>query len=330
MNRLLSLVIIFSLLSLTQIFAQQDFTRVFSLPTETWEVGGFGGLVAGVDFDGDGKTEIYACNTNFIDRDEELVPRLYKFEWSGTEWEMVWMTDTNIPLQNTWPGFTWGDLDKDGKPEIIWAPTNFLSFGSTPNPNPPRILIYEYPGDGTDAMGVFDGVGGYLPNAYTTIVDENNTEVRPIKLVIEDIDEDGDDEIIFADRRAGTGDYHFGVISVSDVPDFADGTEDWTIEAKGLDFPSLVGTGNKWDIAVLDNYIYLWNASETRSIYAIRYQGGIWETLPVQTGIGDNSFKSAQVVDLDNDGNKEIVVGSYYTTASGGAKVYLHKQVADT
>ena len=127
------------------------------------------------------------------------------------------------------------------------------------NPNPPRILIYEYPGDGSDDMGVFDGVGGYLPNASTTIVDVDNFEVRPFRFVIEDIDGDGDDEIIFVDRRADTGNYQFGVVSVDNIPDFADGTETWTIKSKGLDFPSLVGTGNKWDLAVVDNNIYLWN-----------------------------------------------------------------------
>ncbi len=327
MNRLSYLFLFVFILLVSQISAQQDFTRVFSIPTATWEVGGFGGIVAGVDFDGDGKTEIYACNTNFVDRDDELIPRLYKFEWNGSDWEMVWMTDTNIPLQNTWPGFTWGDLDKDGKPEIIWAPTNFLN--NSTNPNPPRILIYEYAGDGTDAMGVFDGIGGYLPNAFTTIVDESNTEVRPVKLVIEDIDVDGVDEIIFADRRAGTGDYHFGVISVSDVPDFADGTEVWNIEANGIDFPNLDGTGNKWDVAVLNNYIYLWSSASS-TVYPVKYQGGMWEALPGQPLVGEGSCKSAQVVDLDNDGTKEIVVGSWFDTNTGGAKVFLHKQVGDT
>ena len=327
MNRIFTLLTILCILFFTQISAQQDFTRVFSLPTETWEVGGFGGLVAGVDFDGDGKLEIYACNTNMVDRPEELIPRLYKFEWNGTDWEMVWMTETDIPQQNTWPGLTWGDLDKDGKYEIIWAPANFLD--AQINPNPPRILIYEYPGDGSDNMG-YDFFGGFIPNAYTTIVDKNNTEVRPFRIVIEDIDSDGDDEIIFADRRAGTGDYHFGVISVSDVPDDADGTEDWFIEENGIDFTVLDGTNNKWDIAVIDNYIYLWNATTARQIFPIKYDSGVWEALPPQSGIGDNSFKSAQVVDLDNDGTKEILVGNWYTTTSGGAKIHLLKQVDDT
>ena len=316
-------------ISAIQISAQQNFTRVFSLPTETWEVGGFGGLVAGVDFDGDGKLEIYACNTNMVDRPEELIPRLYKFEWNGSDWEMVWMTDTNIPLQNSWPGFTWGDLDKDGKYEIIWAPANFLSFGSISDPNPPRILIYEYPGDGTDAMEVFDGVGGYLPNAYTTIVDKNNTEVRPFRIVIEDIDDDGDDEIIFADRRANTGDYHFGVISVSDVPDYADGTESWILKSMVLIFQF-------WMVQIINGIlqlliiIFICGMLLLRDKFSIKYDNGVWEALPPQSGIGDNSFKSAQVVDLDNDGKKEILVGNWYSTTSGGAKVHLLKQVDDT
>jgi hypothetical protein len=31
---------------------------------------------------------------------------------------------TEIPLQNTWPAIAYGDVDKDGKMEIWWAPIN--------------------------------------------------------------------------------------------------------------------------------------------------------------------------------------------------------------
>ncbi len=331
MNRLLTILSVLLLFSISQIFAQENFTRVFSIPTSTWEVGGFGGIVAGVDFDNDGMPEFYACNTNMIDRCEELIPRLYKFEWNGSDWEMVWMAETDIPQQNTWPALDWGDLDKDGKFEIIWGPTNYLEIPDPPcpqvaNPNPPRILIYEYPGDGSDDMGVFDGVGGYLPNASTTIVDVDNFEVRPFRFVIEDIDGDGDDEIIFVDRRADTDNYQFGVVSVDNIPDFADGTETWTIKSKGLDFPSLVGTGNKWDLAVVDNNIYLWNEL-TSDVHRIKYENTNWE-VSAQVDVGEGSFKGSVVVDIDEDGTKEIVVGSWFT--AGTAKVFLHKQDGDT
>jgi hypothetical protein len=324
MNRLLTFVAILSLILTTSLFAQQNFQRAFQIPTSTYEEGGFGGIIAGVDFDGDGMPEFYACNTNMIDRPGELIPRMYKFEWNGTDWEMVWSVTTEIPLQNTWPALAMGDVDEDGKPEIYWGPVNYLDAST--NPNPPRVIVYEYPGDGSDNMGVDDGFGGFLPNASFTITDVDMTNLRPIRFIIEDIDSDGTDEIIFADRAASSADWHFGVLSVDDIPDDGSGLETWTIEASGLGDFVLAGTGNKWDLAVLDNYIYLFDG--IGQLFPVRYQGGVWETLPPQAGLaGDaSSFKGATVVDIDDDGTKEIVVGSWF----GGAKVYVLQQVADT
>lgn len=324
MNRLITLVATLSLFLTVQIFSQQAFQRAFEIPTLNFEVGGWGGIIAGVDFDGDGWPEIYACNTNFIDRPEELIPRLYKFEWNGTDWEMVWMTESDIPLQNTWPALAWGDLDDDGKPEIYWGPVNYTD--ASINPNPARILVYEYPGDGSDNMGVDDGFGGFLPNASFTLVNQDMFNLRPLRFIIDDVDGDGDDEIIFVDRAAASGDWHFGVVSVDDIPDDGSGLETWTVEANGLGDFILAGTGNKWDLAVLNNYIYLWDG--TGKIFGARYQNNAWEILEPQSGLGGelSSFKGSVVVDIDGDGTDEIVVGGWFA----GGKVFMLQQVADT
>lgn len=308
------------------LFAQQNLQRAFEIPTAFYEDGGFGNVIVGVDFDGDGLPEIYACNTNMIDRPGELIPRLYKFELNpdNSSWDMVWMVESDIPLQNTWPALAWGDLDKDGRPEIYWGPVNFTD---PTNLNPARILVYEYPGDGSDNMGVDDGFGGWLPNAQWTITNQDNYNLRPIRFIVADVDGDGNDELIFADRGANPDRYHFGVVSVSDIPNNGNGSETWTMKSSGLNFPGLVGTGNKWDVAVLDNYIYLWNDLSS-DVHAIRYNSGTWEMLPTQSGVGAGSFKGSVVVDIDGDGTKEIVVGSWFT--AGTARVFLHRQVADT
>jgi hypothetical protein len=308
---------------------QQEFQRTFEIQTSDFEVGGFGNIIAGVDFDGDGLPEIYLCNTNMIDRDEELIPRLYKFEWNPiTEtWDNVWTAISDIPLQNTWPALTWGDLDGDGKPEIYWGPVNFTS---AENPNPARILVYEYPGDGSDDMGVADGLGGYLPNAQWTIVDADNFNLRPIRFIIKNIG--GQDKLIFADRAAQSGGFHYGVISVDDIPDFGGGTETWTLEASGVDDPILndpnVSARNKWDLAIVGDIIYLF--AENGLVYPIKYDGQDWVTLTPLAGVGGGygSFKGSVTYDLDGDGIDEIVVGSWFT--GGVGRVYLLKQDADT
>lgn len=172
MKRLYTILPVLLLIFISQTFAQL-MTRTALVRDPSLLERGFGGVVAGVDFDGDGLPEIYACNTNMVDQPYELVPRLYKFEWNPvtSSWDSVWGVTSDVPLQNTWPALTWGDLDNDGKPELYWGPVNNLD--ASINPNPARVIVYEYPGDGSDNMGVDDGFGGFLPNAKTSIVQDN-------------------------------------------------------------------------------------------------------------------------------------------------------------
>jgi len=328
MNRLFTLIsIIFLFFFVSQIQAQDTFTRTEIINTLTYEANGFGGIVGGVDFDNDGKKEIYLCNTNTIDDPPSvLIPRLYKFELNGTTWEKVWSTEAPIPLQNTWPALTWGDLDKDGKPEIIWMPVN--NTDPSTNPNPARIFIYEYPGDGSDNMGVDDGFGGFEPNAKQTITSLDNQNIRPCRAMIADIDNDGTDEIIFTDRAGGSAaDYHIGIWSISDVPDNGGGLEAWTEEFSGVGDPYISGIGNNWDVNVINNYAYLISSDAAGSIFPVKFDQGNYSSLTPQSNmIGTlNSFKGSQVVDLDENSVKEMVVGTMF-----GSQVYLLQPSADT
>jgi hypothetical protein len=304
------------LVSLINLQAQDTFTRTAQIPP-TNEPNGYGNLIAGVDFDGDGWPEIYAVNNNTVDDPGALVPRIYKFEWNGTVWENVWMAEMDIPLQNTWPALTYGDVDKDGKMEIWWSPVNWTD--ATSNPNPSRIIVFEYPGDGSDNMGV-DLLGTFVPNAQWTITDQDMFNLRPHKFIINDIDGDGTDELIFSDR-AGT--YHYGVVSVSDIPDDASGNEVWTLEASGKDDAATFGTTSKWDFALLDNRIVL--IASNGLVFNITYDNGTYTHHPAQEGLmgAGSAFKSAVTVDLNDDGTDEILVASWLTP-----KVWLLQEAA--
>lgn len=315
------------------LIAQDVFQRTSEIPTLEYEPGGggFGNVVAGVDFDGDGLPEIYACNVNFIDRCEELIPRLYKFEWNpeNSTWDMKWMGEAPVIRQNSWPALSWGDLDKDGKPEIIWGIVNFIdppvnqSCPQDPNPNPYRILAYETVGDGSDDMGVSDGFGGFSPNAATTIVTEDGVNLRPIRFDIRDIDGDGTDEIIFCDRG---GDYHYGIVSVDDIPDAGGGTETWTLEASGLGDANIPEGTSNYDFSIIGTTIYLFNSNG--SISPVKYENSTWAALPVLNGVAENygSFKGSVTADLDNDGTDEIILGGW----DSPTKVFVLKQAGDT
>ena len=325
MRKLLTLIILLPLI--VSLNAQDVFERHSIIPTLQYEPGGggFGGFVAGVDFDNDGVPEIYACNTNMIDRDGELVPKVWKFEWNEATatWDSVWGAVPGIPLQNTWPAFTWGDLDNDGKPEIIWGPTNFLDAST--NPNPWRVIVYEVVGDGSDNLGVDDGFGSFLPNAATTITNNDNFDLRPFIFHVVDADNDGtDDELVFVDRSSNAAGYSVGVLSVDDVPDLGGGGETWTIESSGLGDPILTGSGPFWDIGAINDVTYLF--AQSGLVYPIKNESGVYTTLPPQSGIANGSFKGSVSYDLDNDGTDEILVAGWFS----GATVYVLEQDGDT
>jgi hypothetical protein len=314
-NRLAYFVVFFAFLFAIQVSAQ-TFTRTAEIKDPSSLELSFGNIIAGVDFDQDGMPEIYAVNANILDRDYEIIARIYKFEWNGTTWDSVWGAIGDVPQQNTYPALTWGDIDKDGKREIYWGPSNFLD-GPFPNLNPNRVLVYEYPGDGSDNMGVDDGFGGFLPNAKTKIIDQDNFSVAPIKFVIADPDGDGKEELIFSNQSAGTNNFHVGILSVDNIPDFGDGSENWILEYSGLGDANLAGTDHKWDFVVVGNNIGLFDQDGKTSL--LIYEGGNWISFPPQNGVAGNnsSFKGSVVVELP-DGSSGVYLGSYFSS-----KVYL-------
>lgn len=307
-------------------FAQGVLYRSAVIDVPTIENGGFGNILAGVDIDQDGISEIWAVNDNWTDSGEELIPRIYMYEYNGGSWDSMWSATLNIPLQNTWPPLTSGDLDGDGKLEIIWGPVNNLGGG---NVNPSRIVVFEASGD--NMFGIPDA-GNYLPNAEWTMVDADNINLRPFKFVYGDIDGDSQDEVIFCDR---TSYYSFGVLSVNDIPDNGDDSEIWTMEADGKDSLFVYGTsqktimptGNKWDVAFIDSTIYVFDGYSR--IYGVKYENGQYYYLPVQDLFPAHwSFKSATVNDIDGNGTKEIVISNY--DGDGTGDTYVLQQDGDT
>ncbi len=306
-----------------QLFAQSEdsFTRIFEIPVPAIENTGFGEFISGVDFDGDGDIEIYAVNNMLDQGGAELTPRIYKFEKHGDAWDSVWSEqERNIAQQNSWAPITWGDWDKDGKPEIVWGPANYFNGDNGPNLNPPRIVVYEYQGNGTDKMGA-QGFGFETPNAEWTITDKDEFELRPFRWVLQDFDNDGDIELIFAERRDSL---RFGVVSVSDIPDNGDGSEVWTLEASGSGWnmnPSRI-----YDMGVMRNKIYL--IHEDGSVSVVKYENGTYTLLGnFANKVPGGSWKSASVVDIDNNGEEEIIVGGW---SKGFNKIYVLQEDGDS
>jgi Secretion system C-terminal sorting domain len=302
------------------IHAQQDtFTRMDSILVPEIENCGFGELIAGVDFDGDNLVEIYAVNNMNDIGGNELIPRIYKYEFSGTEWELVWDEySRDILQQNSWGPTTYGDWDKDGKQEIIWAPSNNFGEG---NLNPPRIMVWEANGD--DKLGKAN-FGFETPSAQWTITDQDNFEVRPFRMLLNDIDNDGLEELIFGGRQAN---YRFGVISVTDIPDNGDGSEVWTLESSGLE--SVLAEGTIYDIAIINSTIYLFHSDG--SVTPVKYENGSYNILENIPGIlPGGSWKSSNSVDLNNDGTNEIVIAGWQSGDNVHNKIFLIEEDSES
>lgn len=305
----------------------QDFVRSEEIPIPETDLnnGGTGNMIAGVDLDNDGKLEIYVVNDNWNDTPTEVIPRIYKLERDGGEWQVVWQAIPPIPKQNTWPPLVLADLDNDGKAELVWGVINNFTDTSV---NPARVLVYEVKGDGSDELGVSDGAGNFLPNSDWTITSENSINIRPSRFAVADIDEDTVDELIFSDRAGSSGKFYFGVASVDNIPDTGDGSETWTLETSGKDFTLGANIQNKWDVAVIGNHFYVFDEEEISKVswIADEFQWKYESLSPLAGGI---AFVSAQVVDLDNDGKEEILAGEYYY-GSPTRHVVLLQEDADT
>jgi hypothetical protein len=297
----------------TSLYAQAFF-RVGEIPVPEIETEGISNFIAGMDMDGDGLPEIVSVNQNQLDAPNALTPRIYKYEYDGVDqWNLVWSAELDIPLQNSWPPLTYGDMDKDGKGEVYWGPVNYFS---TTNTNPSRIVVFESRGPGDDAMGVQSGENS-LPNAQWTIVADPNVNLRPFRWVLHDIDSDGTDELIYA-SRAGE---KFGIVSVSDIPDNGGGTETWTMEFSSEG--QTVGPGTFYDVAVIDNAAYF--ISTAGVVTPVYYSTGAYSVGTVSdTIVPGGSWKSASAVDIDKDGIMEIVVAGW---TADSKKVHLIQDV---
>ena len=301
----------------TSVWAGDVFTRDWIIPADTLDIGGFGHIIAGLDLDGDGYSEIYAINSDWHDvMGKDLIPRIYKYEREANgDWSKVWSTRLPLDFQNTWGALTYGDIDQDGKGEVIWGPCN--NFGGGLQPNPERIVIFETPGDGTDNMGVQNPDGTWRPNAQWTITANPSENIRPFRWYVNDIDGDGHDEIV-AGCRAGDG---IEVYSVDTVPDAADSTETWSLEFSGV-------SETFYDIAIMNGVIY--GIDNDGDVWAVKYDavGDSFVVADPQNDIaGLGSWKSAQTVDIDNDGTDEIILASWNASNND---IYLLQQSGDT
>ncbi|MFZ4620211.1 MAG: T9SS type A sorting domain-containing protein [Bacteroidota bacterium] len=151
------------------------------------------------DLDKDGKREFLVIvdpATTFTA--DTSMPTILRFEASANnKYDLVW--SAKIPYQNaakgSWPCLTVGDIDKDGLQEIIFGEP--LDARSSVDVSPNRLFIYEY----DPVLGNFPK----LPTLESKLGFPDKYYYAVTSVIADDVDKDGDVELIFSARRAYGG-----------------------------------------------------------------------------------------------------------------------------
>ncbi len=156
-------------------------------------------VYAGYDLDKDGKKEFLVVvdpATTFTA--DTSMSTILRFEASGNDkYDLVW--SAKVPHQyaakGSWPPLAVGDIDKDGLQEIIYASS--LDARSSVDPAPSRVFVYEY----ETALGNFPK----LPTLESKLGFPDKYYYAATSIIADDVDNDGDVELILSARRAYGG-----------------------------------------------------------------------------------------------------------------------------
>lgn len=271
----------------------------------------------GFDTDKDGKKEFLIAWT-----DHEF-NAIVMFENNGNNvYDTVWSWVYPVPT-NTFAGIVISDLDGNGKEEIVTT----LPARTAPNPNPPRIWVFEWNGVvGENKYGIYTPTSGPTPHLEWNFNLPDFTDFRPYSLVAEDIDNDGKQELIVGVRQGGRG----REVLVCSIEGEVAGFSSWVIEynLQGLTGGSLysVTTGDLDNDNKKEIYAFIWNRF---TLYFIESTG------PDQYQLVDSliqlyttdygALDAVRVTDVNNDGINEM----YIAGTEADNKIFIITNIND-
>ncbi len=298
---------IFILIFAGNLYSQNKWNLVWSLhqkPFQDPQVGSEMAIVkAGFDTDQDGYGEFLCAYTDLA----ENYILMYEAV-SDNNYELVW--SWKYPVQaNSFAGIAVGDADNNGTVEII---TSMPSIANSSDPNPPRLWVFEWNGVvGENKYGDYSS-GECEPTNSWNFGFEDNADVRPYSLNIEDIDNDGMNELIAGMRQGDRG----REVIVATVSGEFSGFGAWQIEynLQGLTGGSLysVTTGDLDNDGNKEIYAFIWNMF---SLHIIECTGHMQydvvnslTELYTDQGIDYGALDAVRVADVNNDGVNELYI----------------------
>jgi hypothetical protein len=260
------------------------------------------------------------------------------YEATGDESYEVVFTFPFKPVWNNlfrdWTAITVGDLNANGVVEIlVGLPVEMRDGG--PDVNPPRLAVFEW--NGTVGENMYGTNNGTEPSAYWNFGVGDNYNIVPFQFTIDDIDNDGDIELI-ADIRDQKAVY---VVAQRFPWDFAIWEIEWYItsdldDAKYVDH---FDGGGFYGSAIgdLDNdgekeiYVPVWNFL-TLNVYECHGDRNYTREANIQTARSDADYgavRGIHIGDVNSDGVKELYIAGTNKDPNDNGHVFVISNITD-
>ena len=283
------LLIVFLLILTTNLTAQWDQTwKMDTNPFQPPQSGSnFNVVKAGFDTDNDGWGEFI---TAFCEQDSNFV-MMYEATADDT-YELVWSWRYPLYLHNSFNGIAVGDADNNGLDEILI--TLATQVGDA---NAPRLWVFEWNGvQGENKYGNYAS-GVCEPHGTWNYGLEDGIDFRPMSLIVEDIDNDGVNELITGQR--GEPNRNVREIIVSNFTGTFTSFGNWNIEFRTDNGGGALYSVNTGDL----------DGDGNREIYGL-----LWDmfTLRIYEATGPDTYEpQSEIIELYTDPNPEIDYGAW-------------------